>query len=211
MLGKLKDIALFKQIDKSIIGDLIKSQLMFEKEYSKDATVHNQGEVCTGIDFVLTGKLIAYALSSNGSETIVFEFSPGSIIGANLLFGRNNIYPMNIYCTNQARLIQINKKGIEILLHNYNFTLEYIKELSHNAQGMNKKIAMYTQKTLRENLLDYFSLMSVQQDSKEIILPITKKQLADYFGVQRPSLFRELKKMKDEGIIDINNRKIIIK
>jgi Mn-dependent DtxR family transcriptional regulator len=27
-------------------------------------------------------------------------------------------------------------------------------------------------------------------------------------GVQRPSLFRELKKMKDEGIIEIDNRTI---
>jgi len=43
------------------------------------------------------------------------------------------------------------------------------------------------------------------------LLPITKKQLADYFGVQRPSLFRELKRMKDEGLIEIANKKIYIK
>ena len=34
------------------------------------------------------------------------------------------------------------------------------------------------------------------------------KELADYLGVQRPSLFRELKKMKDEGIIEISKRTI---
>ena len=46
--------------------------------------------------------------------------------------------------------------------------------------------------------------------SKTIILPISKKQLADHFGVQRPSLFRELKRMKDEGLIEIDNRNITI-
>ena len=34
------------------------------------------------------------------------------------------------------------------------------------------------------------------------------KGFAPYLGVQRPSLFRELKKMKDEGIIEIDNRTI---
>ena len=40
------------------------------------------------------------------------------------------------------------------------------------------------------------------------IFIIPKKELADYMGVQRPSLFRELKKLKDEGIIVIDNRTI---
>ena len=71
---------------------------------------------------------------------------------------------------------------------------------------MNERIAMYTQKTLRENLVDYLSALSTTQNSDTIILPITKKELADYFGVQRPSLFRELKRMKDENLIEINNR-----
>ena len=71
---------------------------------------------------------------------------------------------------------------------------------------MNERIAMYTQKTLRENLVDYLSALSIAQNSSTVILPITKKELADYFGVQRPSLFRELRRMKDEELIEINNR-----
>ena len=75
---------------------------------------------------------------------------------------------------------------------------------------MNHRIAMYTNKTLRENLIDYLQSLSRSQNSKQITLPISKKQLADYFGVQRPSLFRELKKMKDEGLLEIDNREINI-
>lgn len=37
---------------------------------------------------------------------------------------------------------------------------------------------------------------------------MSKKQLADYLGVQRPSLFRELKKMQDEGLIFVLNKEI---
>ena len=76
---------------------------------------------------------------------------------------------------------------------------------------MNKKIAMHSQRTLRDNLMDYLLSLSIEQKSKTIILPNSKKQLADYLGVQRPSLFREFKKLKEEGILEINNRIITLK
>ncbi|WP_115322201.1 helix-turn-helix domain-containing protein [Tissierella praeacuta] len=37
------------------------------------------------------------------------------------------------------------------------------------------------------------------------------KDLAEKFGVERPSLQRELKKMKDDGIIDYDSRNIFLK
>ena len=88
--------------------------------------------------------------------------------------------------------------------------MQYIKSLSLNSQGMNRKITMLTQKTLRENLLDYLRHQVMLQGASEIRLPISKKELADLMGVQRPSLFRELKKMKADGLIDVSNRFISI-
>jgi CRP-like cAMP-binding protein len=58
--------------------------------------------------------------------------------------------------------------------------------------------------------LGYLRSLSTEQNSHTITLPISKKQLADYFGVQRPSLFRELKKMKEEGLINIDNKTITL-
>ena len=117
---------------------------------------------------------------------------------------------MNIYCTENCELLYIKKSDVELLLHDYQFVINFVKSISLNSQSMNKKIAMYTQKTLRENILEYLYTLSAKQSSMEVTLPMTKKQLADYFGVQRPSLFRELKKLKDEGIIDIHNKNITL-
>ncbi|RDU22249.1 Crp/Fnr family transcriptional regulator [Anaerosacchariphilus polymeriproducens] len=202
----IKNIPFFKDIDESIINK-IKFTI---KKYSKNETIYNQGDKCINMDIVISGNLVAYSLSQNGSENVVFNFNKGSIIGANLLFGTANHYPMNIYCTENCELLHVSKSQIEILLKDYNFTINFIKSISQNSQGMNRKIVMYTQKSLRENIMDYFLALSLEQKSKTITLPISKKQLADYFGVQRPSLFRELKKMKDNGEIEVHNKKIVI-
>lgn len=211
MIEEVKHIALFQGIDSVALERLVLEWEIYCRAYHKGATVHEQGKACIGADVVLSGKLIAYALADNGSETVVFTFGAGSLIGANLVFAEQTNYPINIYCTEDCVLCHITKPGIEELLSHHEFVMRYVQSLSENSQGMNQKIAMYTRKSLRENLMDYFCALSVEQKSNTISLPATKKQLADYFGVQRPSLFRELKRMKSEGLIDIANREITLK
>ena len=209
MYSKIKNTPLFKDVKEETIISLISKNQITEVSYNKNKTVHEQQTKCVGLDIVCSGKLVAYALTSNGSETVMFEFAENSIIGANLLFGEQSKYPMNIYCTADCTLFHITKEAVAELLTDYGFVMPFVKALSLNAQGMNKKV-MYTHKSLRDNLIDYFSLLSIQQKSKTIKLTISKKQLADRFSVQRPSLFRELKYMKDDGIIEIDNRHITL-
>lgn len=207
----LRNISLFSAVKESNLEKLIAGNHIYQKHYMKGATVHNANETCRTLDIVLSGSLVAYSLSTNGSATTMFEFSQGSVIGANLLFGENHSYPLNIYCLTDCQIIHIDINAVLEFLHDYNFTLHYIKSISQNSQGINQKIAMFTQRTLRENIMDYFKQQTIIQKSSVILLPMSKRQLADYFGVQRPSLFRELKKLKEEGIIEINNRTITIK
>ena len=170
----------------------------------------NLGCLCNSLYIVVTGSLTAYSLTESGSSTIMFEFKKDSIIGANLLFATNNIYPLNIYCSSECSLIHIEKTAVEILLHNYDFVMSYVRSLSQNALGLNHKIAMFSRKTLRQNIYEYLLQQSIAQHSQTVYLPFSKKEFADYLGVQRPSLFREIKKMQLDGIISIDNRKITI-
>lgn len=155
------------------------------KKYAKGETLYNQGCLCNSLDIVVTGSLTAYSLTESGSSTIMFEFKKDSIIGANLLFATNNIYPLNIYCSSECSLIHIEKTAVEILLHNYDFVMSYVRSLSQNSLGLNHKIAMFSRKTLRQNIYEYLLQQSIAQHSQTVYLPFSKKEFADYLGVQR--------------------------
>ncbi len=206
MIEVIKAIPLFMQLPSDKLKSLISDNQLYLKNYSKGATVYNQKDLCGTFDIVISGSLIVYSLLENGSAMTMFEFGQGHMLGANLLFGDTHTYPFTIYCLSDAQLLHITKKAVSDFLHEYHFTMQFIGMLSLNSQKLNQKITMATQRTLRENLLDYLRQQSLLQHSNSIILPISKKQLADYLGVQRPSLFRELKSLKDEGIIDVSNR-----
>ncbi len=211
MTELLKAIPLFSQLLPDAVMPLVSDNQIYLKSYPKGATVYNQKDRCKTFDIVLSGSLVAYSLLENGSAMTMFEFPKGKMLGANLLFGDTNTYPFTIYCLSDARLLHVTQKAVSVFLHDYHFTTQFVRMLSYNSQKLNQKITMVTQKTLRENLLDYLKQQSVLQCSNSIVLPISKKQLADYLGVQRPSLFRELKNLKDEGIIDIFNRTVQLK
>lgn len=195
-------------IDAVALTDFIESNAVFVKNYSKGTTVHHQYDVCKTLDIVLSGTLVAYSLTENGSAISMFEFQQHSMIGSNLLYGENHAYPLNIYSTSDCELLHITQPAVSDFLHEYLFVMQFIKSLSLNSQGLNRRITMIMQKTLRENILDYLKQQSVLQKSSTIMLPMSKKELADYLGVQRPSLFRELKRLEAENILSVENRMI---
>lgn len=205
-IEQIKRIAMLSDAEPEVLRQCLADNRIFSGEYAKGATVHRQHDRCAALDVVLSGELVAYSLAENGSAVTLFEFKEGGIIGANLLFADNNAYPLNIYTATPCTLLHMTKEAVEALLHGHDFTMRYIKSLSLNSQGMNRKITMLTQKTLRDNLMDYLRHQSLLQGSSDVRLPISKKELADYMGVQRPSLFRELKRMQDEGLVKISNR-----
>ncbi len=208
---EIRRIPLLQDIDPAVLARHYTQNTLQIKHYAREATVHHQHEPCTALDVVLSGSLTAYSLSENGSAMTMFTFRKHSMIGANLLFGEQSAYPLTIYSASACTLLHIKREAVQDFLHSYGFTMQFIQSLSMNSQGMNRKITMLAQRTLRENLLDYLRQQSAVQHTKRIVLPISKKQLADYLGVQRPSLFRELKRLKDEGVIAVNNRAVTLR
>lgn len=206
MIEFIKTVPLLAKLPETELAQLIEARQIYLKDYAKGATVYGAKDTCKTMDIVASGGFIAYSLTENGSAMTVFEFTQGRTLGANLLFGDNHSYPFSIYCSENGRLLHIEKGAVQQFIRHYDFALGFIGAISQNAQGLNRRMTMTTQRTLRENLLDYLKQQSILQGSDIITLPISKKQLADYLGVQRPSLFRELKKLSDEGVIDGKNK-----
>lgn len=67
--------------------------------------------------------------------------------------------------------------------------------------------------TMRERIMTYFKTMRDKHDSDTFQIKPTQTELADYLGVNRSALSRELNKMQREGILEIlpNRRYHIMK
>jgi len=180
------------------------------RTYNKMQTVYEKGDTCKTVDIVINGNLQAHTLSENGTENILVTFKRESIMGCNFLFSDTQKYPFSIFCHSNCTLLSLTEADILELIKNSEFALFFIKHISKNAQSLNKKVMTYSQNTLHENIIEYVEDLCKKQKKRTVKLPITKKELATLFGVQRQSLFRELKKMANDGIIAYKNKEITL-
>jgi len=65
--------------------------------------------------------------------------------------------------------------------------------------------------TLRQKICGFLIEEYKKQRDLRIRLPFPKKKLAEILNVERPSLSRELRKMREEGLVDFDREVIVIK
>ncbi|MDU1853990.1 MAG: Crp/Fnr family transcriptional regulator, partial [Clostridium baratii] len=128
-----------------------------------------------------------------------------------LLFGDKNSYPMDVVSKDSSTVLHINKAKVTSLLQdNQDFLVSLLKLLSNKAMLLSQKLRQVTSKSLKSMICEFLLSEYKKQNSLEIKLNMTKQALADRFGVQRPSLSRELIKMKNENIINFDRKTITI-
>lgn len=162
------------------------------------------------IGFVVEGHLQIIKTDYNGNETILEDLYENDVFGTNISFISNNEYSIKTKEDTKIVILYfdeiINK---ELNWAYYNQFLKNLLEIVNNKIiSNNERIYILTNKTIRNKLLAFFKIVSDKNNSKYIYLPFSFTELADYLAVDRASMHRELKHLKEEGIIDIKNKRI---
>src|SRR3712207_8718956 len=64
------------------------------------------------------------------------------------------------------------------------------------------KIEILSRRNTREKILHFLEKEQIKSNSIFFEIPYSRKEMADFLGVDRSALSRELGKLKDDGIID---------
>lgn len=179
--------------------------------YSKNDIILSEDDSCTTLNLILEGTLEIQKVDSTGKVLTIAEFSTGEIFGEMLIFADKNTSPINVLAKTNAIVLHINKDAVLSLCQNsQSFLLEYLRIISNKAMILNLKLKEVTLKTIRQKISEFILMQNKTQKSMKIKLNMTKKDWAEKIGVQRPSLSRELIRMKEEGLIDYDKDTIII-
>jgi len=181
--------------------------------FKKDTTIFSNLRDENIIGIIVSGYIQIVRNDYNGNRTIIEELEENSIFGSMLSSISNKEY--DIVTKEDSRIIVIEyDRIIEGVKSHYSFYTQFIQNLlqliSDKINEKNDRIEILTKKTIRNKLLEYFSIVSKRHGSKNIYLPFTFTELADYLAVDRCAMSRELKNLKDEGFIEIKSRKITL-
>lgn len=77
---------------------------------------------------------------------------------------------------------------------------------AHKAFFLTRRVSLLSSGSLRRKLAAL--LLEHRRTDGSLALTMNREQMADYLGVTRPSLSRELSAMRDEGLLHIEGRSI---
>lgn len=205
----------FRGLPDDAIFSIIHSDVCYTKNYDAGTTIYESGQAINFAGIVLEGEIDVIHSSDDGHETIVSRFPQYSIFGTsfscveytNTLNTFRSITNSTILFINISRLLREHYKNSD---HYVSLMENIISSLATNNIRLNTKIQVLSQKTLREKLLTYFELLAKQNNSKEFTLVFNREQLASYLGSERSSICRELSKLSEEHLIQINRNKVIL-
>jgi CRP/FNR family transcriptional regulator, dissimilatory nitrate respiration regulator len=207
----IKNATLFSSFSSEDL-DILFGRIPYKLEkYSKGDVVLAEEDTCNTLNLILEGIIEIQKIDSSGKILSIAEFIEGDIFGEMLIFADTNVSPINALSKTKSTVLHINKDSVITLCQqNESFLNEYLRIISNKAIILNLKLKEVTLKTIRQKISEFILYQYKEQRSLKIKLNMTKKDWADRIGVQRPSLSRELIKMKEEGIINFDKNVITI-
>jgi CRP-like cAMP-binding protein len=211
LIQSLKKCILFKELDSQEIQDILQKVRYSIHDNCKNCIscrtciLALEGDDCSSIGIVLQGNVEIQKHYPNGKIVSLSTLSEGHIFGEAIVFSSHHKYPATIVTMKNSKIIHISREDIIYMCsENSQILKNFMELLSSKILNLNKKITELSLETLRQKIIFYLLQQYKEQKNLKIRLSMSKKQLAEYLGVQRPSLSRELINMKNEGLISVD-------
>ena len=191
---------LFKGISEDELENLF-GKIKYEiKKFKKNDVIFFRDEKVDGLFIVIMGLLSAEMLKSNGDVQKIENLSNGDIIGSAFIFGEDNNLPVDLIVLEEGMLLHIDKNNLlQAFNTNEKFLINFLDEISDKTQFLSNKVwKSFNNKTIKEKVLDY--ILENTQNNK-VIFKHSIKELAELFGVSRPSLSRVISEFVEEEIL----------
>ena len=178
--------------------------------YKKNEEILQAMKSLNIIGIIMEGSAQINYLEYNGNEIMIENLDKDSVFGT------------NISLTNSENCQIIAEEDCEVLVIDYdrlinprNLKYSYFNIFFRNLfdiintkfKERNERIKVLEKKQIRDKLLEYFDMTYKKTHSKFIYLPFSFKDFADYIGVNRSAMFRELSHLKDDNFIEVKDKR----
>lgn len=207
-LQGLKQCPLFRDLDETEIIALMHSVRYRVIRCHKGQIWVSAGSVCQYADIILRGEMVAYVTGPSGRVVRMATHQPGKLLAPAFLFANDNRYPVTVKATTDTSVLRLSPADLESLMHaDQRLMQNYIQMLSNIISQLTKKVRLLSM-SVREKVCQYLMEQSRQQQSRTIILPLSRQELAEHFAIQKYSLLRCLNELQQEGIIRVEGRRV---
>lgn len=184
-----------------------------EMSFRSGETICNFGDQDQVVGLLASGSVSIVRYEPNGSRTILERLNAPDIFGEVLSFQNAAFESITVICQTDCRVMFFDyerilhpcQKGCQ---HHYQILRNMLCIISEKSILLSRRVEVLSKRTIRDKLFCYFMHLNHDTGSDTFELPFTMVDLADYLSVDRSAMSRELKRMKEEGLITMERRTV---
>jgi CRP/FNR family transcriptional regulator len=186
------------------------------KRFDEGALLFSEGDSCTGLFLVASGRIRIFKLSPAGREQVLAVEGPGSSFAELPVFDGGN-YPASASALENAEVLFISRKDF------HNFCREHpevaLKVLAVVGSRLRRLVGIIEDlsfTTVRHRLIALILRLTqtsgaASKDGVRVELTKTHQDLAAELGTVRELVSRNLGRLQAEGFLLVEGRKIVVK
>jgi len=211
--GQLAGISLFSGLLRAQYEAL--ARIGVKRSFRKGERIFSEGDEGTGFYVVCGGRVKIFMVSTEGKEQILHVLEAGQTFAEAVIF-EGGEYPAHAEALTDTELFFLPKRPfVDLLERHPNVAIRMLASLSRWLKRMTDLVESLSLKDVETRLVFYLAEELKAQgippkDGAELELAIGKNVLASRLGTVPETFSRTLKKLQDDGLIDVRGKRIRI-
>lgn len=212
-MQSLEKTDLFRHINSEELERMLVCSKAVRRLIKAGEYVFRQDQKPSKLYLLLSGNVIISKDFSSGRRNVLAYVDEGDVFGEMFLFGDSGAYWYDAVATKNSEVLELPWEFLfhfceKACRHHQQITQNMLEIQSKKNFTMARKLHILTSGTLREKIVIW--LMDNIDENNMVKLKLNREELADYLGVARPSLSRELMNMQTDGFIKVSKSQIEI-
>ena len=183
--------------------------ILKENEFIKGENIFSEGSESTGFYIIMRGRVKVYKLSPEGKEQILHIVGPKELLGAVSAFA-GNPYPAHADAMEKTKALFFAQKDFLALVRKEpSVVMNMMANLAMRLQHFTRMIEDLSLKEVPGRLAAYFLYLCERKGCSDIVeMDISKGQLASLLGTRPETLSRILRRLSEQGVLEVSGRRI---
>lgn len=209
----LKKSLLFSGLDMDHLAEV--AAITSRRTFAKGESLFTEGAAATGFYLLAAGGMKLCKVSPDGKEKVLHFVHPGETFAEAAFFGDGR-YPAEARAMEKGEALFFPREGFMGLLErNPRFSLNLIISLSLLLRRFARQIEELSFAEVPSRLAAYLMELAERkstafQGKTYIDLDMKKGELASRLGTVSETLSRTFRKLKEEGVLDVEGSRVIV-
>ncbi len=212
-MENLESSKLFQLITEEETQRILKCSKARMRQHPAGTYIFEQGGLPTRLFLLLSGQVQICKDFTSGKRGVLYLVEPGNVFGEIFLFGDRKKYWYDAVAVTDVSVLEMPWDFFYHFCsnacdHHKQLTQNMLEILSEDNFKITRKLHIISTSSLRERIAIW--LIDSMNENSVVELRMNREQLADFLGVARPSLSRELMRMQKDGLIEVSRKTIRI-